>query len=1135
MLNTETLTSMNRKQKNYPLFESFTQRFVDQVNSQPDLKVYTFLAQPAPETLTYSELSNRINNTIALLKQHCRVGDRIILIFNPGFDFIVSFLACLFSGVVAVPLYPAGKNKTKEDTLLHILADCRPHCILTSEDLIETLSDLAIPDSLNLSILAIKDVSQSLNKSQSDYYLPYPEDLAFLQYTSGSTGKPKGVMVTHQNLVANQLQIQKISGHNRHSVGVCWLPPYHDMGLIGGILQPLFVGCHIILMAPSAFITKPLTWLKALSDYQATTACAPNFAFDLCVSRVNQEQAACLDLSRLSVIFNGAEPISITTIDSFSEHFKVSGFNKQAFLPCYGMAESTLIITGRKGIETLKIDNQALKKHRVVQTDDINKSTELVSCGSPVEGLKMAIVDSLTGKSVSDGQINEIWVSGPNVAAGYWNKPELSKEVFAGALKNDSRRWLKTGDLGFIKNKQLYISGRQKELIIIRGKNYYPHDIEALIFQHFPEIRNNGVASFSFIPQNIDANLIHPNEEHLAIVCELERKTFRKVEHLKLCLAINQLITGKLEITPYSIILTKPAALPKTTSGKIRRFECRNRMLDSTLPNVYEWKNSSFYQVSNKITQVSQHIPETINSLKTLEKWVLDYLERHNNDIQPLNTSQRFEDVSMDSLQKANFVCELSEHINFDISVDTLEKYQTVDELSRYLSAFCAVRDGLAQLKDEEKQNVLKMIDENSFQKERFTLEEIPKEFYCFDEYLPNKDLVKRNELIKTMGVNPFFSEVLSINDNYITKNEGNFINFSSNNFLGLSNNVEVQMEAQHQITKLGTSVSASRLISGQKPLHKKLESQIAALINVEEAVVFVGAATANISTIGHLFNKKDLILYDELSHESLSQGAKLSHATARPFRHNDFDDLEALLGKMRGRFEKVLIFIEGLYSMDGDTPELRQFIRIKKQYKAWLMVDECLSIGVLGKSGRGISEEQAIDSSDVDIWMGGLSKAFASCGGYIAGKKSLINYLKYTCPGFIFTTGISPANAAAASKAIDVINRDCSPVADLRKNTQLFLSLARGKNLNTGVCQGYSIVPIIVGDSMHCIEIYRGLLEDGINVQPILYPAVAEGAARFRFSLTALHTEEQIRYTIDCIEKRIKKRSISNNIREAE
>ncbi|MET0752563.1 MAG: aminotransferase class I/II-fold pyridoxal phosphate-dependent enzyme, partial [Pyrinomonadaceae bacterium] len=803
---------------------------------------------------------------------------------------------------------------------------------------------------------------------------------------------------------------------------------------------------------------------------------------------------------------------------------------KEAFFPCYGMAESTLIITGRRGVKSLNLDTEALTKNKAIRSNEIGSSSEIVNCGSAVEELEVAIVDSLTGNSMQEGEINEIWVSGPNIANGYWNMPELSKDVFSASLNNDGRKWLKTGDLGFIYENQLYISGRQKDLIIIRGKNFYPQDIESLISQNFSEIKTNNVAAFSFKRQNNKTNPAHSREEQFAIVCELDRKAYRKTDFHQLCLAINQLVVSKLEITPYSIILIRPATMPKTTSGKIRRFECRNNMLNNSLPKVYEWQNPVFHRVSNNGKKLAESLSDPDKSQQTLEKWMLNYLEQYNDETQPHTTSRRFEDVNMDSLQRANFICELSEYISFDISVDSLENYRTVNELSRYLAGFCAVRDGLAQLKDDEKHQVLNMIGSDSFQKERFTLEEIPKQFYCFDEYLPYKALVQRNEMISGMGINPFFTEVLSINDNYITKKDGDFINFSSNNFLGLTNDFEVQSEAQQQINKFGTSVSASRLISGQNSLHKKLESKIATLLNVEDALVFVGAATANTSTIGHLFNKNDLILYDELSHESLAQGAKLSHASARPFKHNDYRDLELLLSKLRGRFEKILIFVEGLYSMDGDTPELREFIRIKKKYKAWLMVDECLSIGVLGQNGGGISEEQNIDMNDVDIWMGGLSKAFASCGGYIAGKKSLINYLKYTCPGFIFTTGISPANAAAASKAIDVISRDSSRVAALRKNTKLFLALARERKFNTGFCQGYSIVPIIVGDSKRCIEIYKGLIEDGINVQPIIYPAVAEGAARFRFSLTALHTEEQIKYTIDCIEKRMKNHRVSNN-----
>jgi 8-amino-7-oxononanoate synthase len=392
----------------------------------------------------------------------------------------------------------------------------------------------------------------------------------------------------------------------------------------------------------------------------------------------------------------------------------------------------------------------------------------------------------------------------------------------------------------------------------------------------------------------------------------------------------------------------------------------------------------------------------------------------------------------------------------------------------------------------------------------------IPEEHFVFVKSKEYLAFTKRNELIDKLGINPYFIQHEGVNKSITHISEQKFINYSSNNFLALSDHPAVVDAAKKSIEKFGTSVSASRLVSGERNIHRKLEQKIANWIGVEDAIVYVGAATTNVSTIGHLFSENDLVLYDEHSHDSLLQGIKLSGADSQAFVHNSWEDLELRLKKVRNRYEKVLVFIEGLYSMDGDTPDLPKFIEVKNKYNAILMVDECLSIGVLGKTGRGISECFDIDNSDVDIWMGGLSKAFASCGGYIAGNKELINYLKYTSPGFMFTTGMSPANAAAALAAINVLESSPEMISGLNAKIALFIRLAQENGLDTGKCSGATIIPIIIGDSMTCMKIYKALYAEGINVQPIIYPGVAENSARLRFSITASHTEEQIRLTIE-------------------
>ncbi|HVW35674.1 MAG TPA: aminotransferase class I/II-fold pyridoxal phosphate-dependent enzyme, partial [Pirellulales bacterium] len=343
-------------------------------------------------------------------------------------------------------------------------------------------------------------------------------------------------------------------------------------------------------------------------------------------------------------------------------------------------------------------------------------------------------------------------------------------------------------------------------------------------------------------------------------------------------------------------------------------------------------------------------------------------------------------------------------------------------------------------------------------------------------------------------------------------------INFSSYNYIGMSGEPFVSQAAKDAIDRYGTSVSASRLVSGEKPLHRELEQAISRLIGAEDSIVFVGGHSTNETTVGHLFGPGDLILHDALAHNSIIQGCILSGARRRPFPHNDWRAVEQLLSDLRGDYRRVLIAIEGVYSMDGDIPDLPRFIDVKRRHKAFLMVDEAHSAGVLGAHGRGIGEYWDVNPADVDLWMGTLSKSFGSCGGYIAGCKAVVEYLKYTAPGFVYSVGMSPPNAAAALAAIRLLEREPQRVKRLEQNAKLFLSLAQARHLNTGLSKDTPVVPIILGDSLACLKLSQALGGRGINVQPIVHPAVEERAARLRFFITSSHTEEQIRYTIEAI-----------------
>lgn len=396
---------------------------------------------------------------------------------------------------------------------------------------------------------------------------------------------------------------------------------------------------------------------------------------------------------------------------------------------------------------------------------------------------------------------------------------------------------------------------------------------------------------------------------------------------------------------------------------------------------------------------------------------------------------------------------------------------------------------------------------------------EIPPEYYQFEKYPPYRQLQQQLEQIQGLGKgNPFFIPQEGINTDTTQIGNRQLVNYGTYNYLGLCGEPRVSQAAQDAIARYGTSVSASRLISGEKPLHQELERAIADWIGTEDSIVYVGGHATNVTTIAHLFGSQDLILHDALAHNSIFQGCLLSGATIMAFPHNDVAALERILQERRHRYQRVLIAVEGVYSTDGDVADLPALVELKQRYQALMMVDEAHSLGVLGSTGRGISEHFGVNPAQVDLWMGTLSKSLASCGGYIAGCREVVEYLKYTAPGFVYSVGISPANAAAALEALRVLSEEPQRVSVLQQRAQLFLTLARERGLDTGTSQDSPVIPIWVGDSLGAIGLSQSLFERGINVPFMIYPSVPEKAARLRFFVSCTHSPEQIRSTVEIL-----------------
>jgi amino acid adenylation domain-containing protein len=559
--------------------------------NQPDRTAYSFLVDGESEDihLRYAELDRQARAIAALLQSLCAFKERVLLLYPPGLDYVAAFFGCLYVGAVAVPAYPPRQNRSLI-RLQAIIADSEASIVLTTASIMAKLES-RIAEAQDLRLLRWVASDSIPSDTADDWRMPSlsRDTLAFLQYTSGSTAAPKGVMVSHGNILHNEEVIKRAFRQTEESVIVGWLPLYHDMGLIGNILQPLYTGSQCILMSPLSFLQRPLRWLKAISHYKATTSGGPNFAYDLCVRKTDAEQRSDLDLSRWAVAFNGAEPVRAETIDSFTATFEPYGFRREAFYPCYGLAEATLLVSGgtKKGSPLIKsFDARSLESNCAIEARSEESSALLVACGEIDEGIKPAIVHPESLTLCRQGEVGEIWVASASVAQGYWNNGEETERTFRARVADTSEGpFLRTGDLGFFNDGELFVTGRLKDLLIIRGFNHYPQDIELTIERCHPSLRTDCGAAFS-----IDV----AGEDRLVVVQEVKRRHPYEVEAV--IETIRRAIGEEHEIQPYAVVLIKPGTITKTSSNKIQRHACRARFLAGELDVVSEWRESASFE-----------------------------------------------------------------------------------------------------------------------------------------------------------------------------------------------------------------------------------------------------------------------------------------------------------------------------------------------------------------------------------------------------------------------------------------------------------------------------------------------------------------------------------------------------------
>jgi len=543
---------------------------------------FVFLADGEAEggRLTYAELDGRARAIASVLRESLAPGDRVLLLYPPGLEFIAAFFGCLYAGVIAVPAYPPRLNDRSQARLRAIARDAEPRAALTTGAILHAATAEGSGFLARVPALAAVRwiATDALEGSAAEIPEPDPASVAFLQYTSGSTSTPKGVMVTHANLLHNERMIGEAFRQDESSVVVGWLPLYHDMGLIGNVLQPLYAGGSCVLMAPVAFLQKPLRWLQAIDRWRGTTSGGPNFAYELCLRKIGDTEKAGLDLSSWSLAYNGAEPVRAETLERFAEAFATCGFRPEAFFPCYGLAEATLFVSG--GVagavpRVARVDAAALERNEARPAVRDAEERRLVSCGPVWSEQRIAVVDPESGEELPAGRVGEIWIAGPSVARGYWRNPEATEHEFHARLDTGEGPFLRTGDLGFVRDGELYVTGRIKDLVIIRGRNHYPQDVELTAERSHPDLRPGCGAAFS-----VEVG----GEERLVLVQEVERR--RREGFEEIAEAVRRAVAEEHEVQVHDVVLMRVGTVPKTSSGKIQRRASRSLYLAGELEVV---------------------------------------------------------------------------------------------------------------------------------------------------------------------------------------------------------------------------------------------------------------------------------------------------------------------------------------------------------------------------------------------------------------------------------------------------------------------------------------------------------------------------------------------------------------------
>lgn len=1097
--------------------KSFAECLIRRSLAEPDKVVLRFFPDDGEtETVeTFAGLDAKARAIAAWLIPRTEPGDRVLLMYDEAPTFLAAFFGCLYAGTIAVPVFPPTDKRTFTRFLLvaqNAAAAALLHADRYSELLREDdkLSRLALPELImNTSVFDGDDLNrEALRYTAGD-------EVAFLQYTSGSTSSPRGVMVTHNSLLSNLGMFRHAYPAGSNATFGMWLPFQHDMGLITGLLGAIYYGNACVTCPPSTFLRSPQRFLQLLTDFGVTHSVMPNFGFELCVRKIGPQDRAKLNLEKLRVLWNSSEPIRSATLNRFSDVFAICGFSRHAICPGYGLAEATLIVSDSlrsNGPKAIDVSIESYECGAVKLASEVSNCRTVISSGFPIEPgrVKLMSIDSPT--ELGEGNIGEIWLSGPHITSGYWRNPVDTEFTYENRLPGDSCLWLRTGDLGFLWDGELYVTGRLKDVIIVRGRNLYPPDLEEAVADAHPMMRPGCCATFS---------IEVADEEGVGVACEV-RSTCGADEYGAVVRAIRGALSREFNVSALAVALLAPGGTHKTSSGKFQRSSMSSALVSGKLDCLYVDGIAREKAVGSG-AMPTKRVGD--DATRELVRWISVWVE-HRLQLVPgaLSPDGDLAEQGLDSLGVVDLCVALEGHLGVKVTEAAPRNHPTPEQLAAYLmtleGAGASRSTQQARAGTPRKQTVGALEGTLADFKE-LSGNDVMERTRPFLSWRHRRIREGYWPYLRLLHAAPAAEQTFRFEDG----KDLDCINLGSIDYLGLSGREEIKEAAIQAVRDYGPHSASVPVFSGGSLLARQLEDAVAEHLQSPDVLLFPTGWSAGWGSVAGLIRERDHVVLDLLAHNCLQQGARAATRNIRHFGHLDTGHAERILADIRGRDAEagILVVSEGLFSMDSDWPELAALQEVCQCYDARLLVDVSHDLGSMGPLGTGQIGLQGL-LGKIDLVVGGFSKTLAANGGFLACRSAAVKeYLKVYADSNLFATAISPVAAGAAMAALRIA-RSAEGEA-LRGHLSMLGGVLRDGLAQRGIeCGGAlsPLVPVIVGKESAARLACSHAIARGVLTNLVEYPAVPVGAARLRVQLTATQTREQIERVVDVLSEAV-------------